>query len=153
MVCKAKHVSGADVVPGTSVGGLDTLLECCGELVKKIITTGPAIRFWLNTTFVQYQSINIKALACWLFMTDIQTHLWLFYLWHCCSSPTRSWVKVGFQNLNQNQNIVFSLNASIQVHGPAMSKMQSVFWRPTLTPAPQPAHSCGVSCMSLQYFY
>lgn len=62
MVCKAKHVSGADIVPGTSVGGLDTL-ECSGELVKKIITTGPAIRFWLNTTFVQYQSIKIKAFA------------------------------------------------------------------------------------------
>lgn len=63
MVCKAKHISGADIVPGTSIGGLDIPLECSGELVKKIITTGPAVRFWLNTTFVQYQSIKIKAFS------------------------------------------------------------------------------------------
>lgn len=63
MVCKAKHISGADFVAGTSVGGLDTPLECSGELVKKIIITGPAIRSWLNTTFVQYQLIKIKTFS------------------------------------------------------------------------------------------
>lgn len=63
MVCKAKHISGADIVPGHSAGGPDSGLECSGELVKKIITTGLAIRFWLNTTFAQYQSIKIKAFS------------------------------------------------------------------------------------------
>lgn len=63
MVCKAKHISGADIVPGSSIGGPDRGLECSGELVKKIITTGLAIRFWLNTTFAQYQSIKIKAFS------------------------------------------------------------------------------------------
>lgn len=96
MVWKAKHVSGAGRVPGTSVGCPDSALECSDELVKKIITTGLAIRFWLNTTFVQYQSIKIKAFSWWLFITDIQTHLWLFYLWHCCPSPTTSWLKIRF---------------------------------------------------------
>lgn len=57
MVCKAKHISGADFVPSTSVGGLDTPRECSGELVKKIITAGPAIRSWLNTYFCSV-SIN-----------------------------------------------------------------------------------------------
>lgn len=34
----AKYISGADIVPGTSRGGIAIPLECSGELVKKIIT-------------------------------------------------------------------------------------------------------------------
>lgn len=58
MVCKAKHISGADIVPGTSIGGLDIPLECSGELVKKIITTGLAVRFWLNTTLFSINQLK-----------------------------------------------------------------------------------------------
>lgn len=63
MVYKVKYISGMDIAPCTPIGDPARGLECSGELVKKIITTGLAIRFWLNATFAQYQSIKIKAFS------------------------------------------------------------------------------------------
>lgn len=87
------------------------LLECRGKPTKTVSPSGPARHFWLNSTFVKYQSSKIKAFSCCVFITDIQIHLWLLYLWCCCFITNKRWRKISSGDLSRNQNVVFSFKA------------------------------------------
>lgn len=93
---RQKYISGSDMAPGTSLGCFVFSRNAEATRLKTVSPTGPMRHFWLNTTFVKYQSSKIKAFSWCVFVTDIQIHLWPFYLWHCCFIADKSWLKLNF---------------------------------------------------------